>query len=186
MRARELEDILARTTGRPRTVSARTVQQLCKVIRQDETVQIASPARYESEVGMIVVTGHRILFCSAPLFGGVTMNEFGLRGLHSVGYRLGLTRGDVCFKIGREEVLLERLPKRAVRSITRSIGLAGAKPGDGRPEPRPEPGASILDRVEQLHRLHRDGALTEDEFGELKLRLFGEGAPQPDRTAMPV
>lgn len=179
MKPRDLDHILRLTTGRARTVSSRTVQQMCRIVRPGETVDVACHARFRDRPGMIAITGDRILFCSAPMFGDVTVDEFALRGLQSVSYTLGFTRGDVCFRIAREEVVLERLPKRAVKAIVRALGPAGgdAKQRAGQADGDRPGDLAILDRVEQLHRLHRDGALTADEYHDLKSRLFqGAGA----------
>lgn len=171
MRFHELLDIVKHTTGRARNVSSRSIRHMCKIMRDNEEVIAASPAKYKLDIGMIVISNQRILFCSSRFLGDVSVVEFGLNAVSAVSYTLGMTKGIVSFRIAKDDVVLEKLSRRAATTVANSVQLAKSLSAK-KPKSGAGGGQRELDQVERLFDLYQCGALTDDEFHRLKGELF--------------
>jgi len=160
----------------------RTIHHTCKIIRKHEDVIAAAQARYKMNVGLVVITDQRILFCNARFLRDVNIAEFNLSAVSSVSYRLGFLNGEVCFRIAKDDVNIKNLSRKTTKAVANSVHLAKAKTAR-KSASHAQPDQSELDRIEQLYDLYQRGALTDDEFDRFKFELIEASGFQSDVLA---
>ncbi|TDD54653.1 hypothetical protein E1286_05195 [Nonomuraea terrae] len=154
----------------------REIRRLVDYLWEGEVVHHLAGGTYGGGLGLVALTGHRLLFLRDGWVNKAT-EDFPLEKISSVQWRSGLTQGVLTVFASGNKAEIKQLLNPDGKSIADAIRnrLAPVDNPSSAPTPPPPPAAPSEDPLETLRRLGelRDmGVVTEAEFEAKKAQIL--------------
>jgi hypothetical protein len=174
----DIRKMLDRLPSGGRFVGRREVNELPKILWDDEELIDVVEGFYNSGTGILVATQKRLLFVDKGMFGGLKVEDFPLDKISSLQYSTGLILGEITVFTSGNKAIIKNVEKGVVRTFTEGV-RARIEAHKVSPQPRPDAqsssvsAATLTDELQRLGDLKSNGLLSDDEFAAAKKKLLG-------------
>lgn len=152
-------------------LAAREFSVLPQLLWEGEEVLHAVQGMYNNHNGMLFATNRRLLFVDKGIVR-LRTEDFGYENITSIECQTGLFFGKITIYVAGNRAQISQCQKGPARAFSDFVRARLAEKGKAAATAAaPSSAASIAD-LERLAVLHKDGALTDDEFRAAKARLF--------------
>lgn len=168
---------IAKLTGDDQFFTRKELAHLPEVLAQGEPVLAFCSGSMEASTWLIALTDRRILFLDKGLFFGLKQVSIDLDKVNAVTGSTRLLLGQIEIEDGARNRIINNVPKRTVVAFTNLVrdAMEARKRPVASPPALPQlPADDIIDKLERLAVLRRDGILTDEEFTTQKARILGE------------
>jgi hypothetical protein len=123
--------------------------------------------------GALIVTDRRVIFFTKKL-GGYEMSDHVYGMLTSVDYKKGVVMGNINLSASGDHYHISMVPKADVERVAQCIRsqMGSIRAHTTAPEAPSGLGAKIPEQIKKLAILHKQGILTDEEFGSKKRELL--------------
>jgi hypothetical protein len=169
---------LAKLTGDDQFFTRKELAHLPEVLAQGEPVLGFCSGFMDASTWLIALTDRRVLFLDKGFLFGMRQVSIDLDKINAVTGSTRLLLGQIEVEDGARNRIINNVPKRTVIAFTNLVrdAMEARKrppaPVIAPPLPASPVKDDILDQLERLGALHRDGVLTADEFAGQKARIL--------------
>ena len=175
--ATEIEAQLAEAKIRNRWQVRREFKALPEIVGGDEEVLTMGQGRYQSHLGIVVVTTRRVVFVDLGM-ARRRVADFPFGQITSVENARGFTTGKLIITVAGNQAVVDQMYPREradeIGDLVRSkLDRSSAMTAPAASAPTAQPAAtSLADEIRKLGELRNEGLLTDEEFEEQKRRLL--------------
>jgi hypothetical protein len=152
---------------------AAEIPPLARMLRPDEPLLRAARASFEDRVGMVAITGSRLIIIGKAIFSN-QMNEIPLTAIVTFGTEQGFLANELTLRLqSGQTVNLGNVDD--IASFTDALRDAVHRantPSPAAPAASAAPQQDVLDQIAKLADLHAAGILTDEEFQTKKSELL--------------
>lgn len=172
----EVRAQIAKIEGVSKLMSGRSIEELPKILWEDEAIEDAVSGSMHKKNGLVIATNKRLIFISKGLIGG-SVEDIPYDKMSSIQYDTGLIMGGISVFTSGNKIEIENVQKPRVRPfaerlrarVTAAQQSAAAAPagpvsGDG-----PDP----AEQLRKFAALRDDGIITDEDFEAKKRELLG-------------
>lgn len=171
-RAATIQQELKDAGVQPGFLGRKEINELPKILNQDEKVISLVPGVYNKGFGILVATSKRLIFIDKGLIYGLKIEDFGLDKVSSIQYSSGILTADIVIMASGNAAKIESVDKAAGRDFCdKARELLSQK--------NAAPAAVVMEQVDvagQLEKfagLKEKGIITQEEFDAQKKKLLG-------------
>lgn len=153
--------------------AGREIDNLHQHLLAGEVVQRMASGRYEGDLGLVVLTSHRLLV----VFHGIMrqrLEDFPLDKISSVQVKTGMLGGEITVHASGNKATIDRVEKATAQAIADAIrarinGISSAAPAA---PVAAAPAASAMEEMKRLTEMKEAGFVTDAEFSDAKAKLL--------------
>jgi len=172
----EVRAQIAKIDGVSKLVSGRSIDELPKVLWEDEIIEDAVSGSMSKKNGLALSTNKRLIFIRKGLIGG-SVEDIPYDKMSSIQYDTGLIMGSIAVFTSGNKIEIENIPKPFVRPFAERLRarVTAAKEGAQiTPAAATQtPSADPVEQIQRLAALRDQGILSEEEFAAKKRQLLG-------------
>lgn len=169
------EEIRERFKHKNLAFQSREIQEIAKILWEDEDIEDCIPGNYENGFGLLAATNKRLIFIDKKLFG-VRIEDFSYEKITSIQYHSGLLMGELTIYASGNKATIKHLEKASgakFSDFVRARISAPAAHASSSVAIKNEPDRDPYAEVEKLASLMEKGIVTEEEFQKKKKQLLG-------------
>ena len=169
-RMNDLQQELKDVGVMPSFIGRKEVNELPKILDQDEKVVALVTGVYNKGLGILVATPRRLLFVDKGMIYGLKIEDFGLDKVSSIQYSSGMLTADVTIMASGNAAKIDSVEKTAGRDFCDKVrSLLSQKPA----APVAAQQVDVADQLEKFAVLKEKGIITQEEFDAQKKKLLG-------------
>ena len=172
----EVRAQIAKIEGVSKLMSGRSIEELPKILWEDEAVEDAVSGSMHKKNGLVIATNKRLIFIRKGLIGG-SVEDIPYDKMSSIQYDTGLIMGGISVFTSGNKVEIEHIQKPRVRPFAERLRARVTAAQQNAAAPTAGPALeSEPDPVEQLRKfaaLRDEGIISDEEFEAKKKELLG-------------
>lgn len=161
-------------------LNKKEINELPKLLWDNENVIGVAPGNYNGGNGLIVATTRRVLFIDKGALGlSLKVEDFGYDKISSIQFSTGLLAGDVTIFASGNRAELKMIPKEFTKRIAEVIRnqmtvvqTPAAPPAPPVQAAAAPAGDDLISKLERLGQLKAQGVLSDEEFLAAKMKLL--------------
>lgn len=174
----EIRNQLSSLDGYDQLVTRKEIKELPGILWDDENINKVVSGFYNNGNGLLIATGHRVIFVDKGMFGNLKVEDFPFDKVSSIQYETGMMFGKITIFASSNKATIEQVDKNAARSFAESVRRMISSPqNDSAPRTRENEQetsnkTNSISELERLAKLYSDGLLTEEEFSKAKKKFL--------------
>jgi hypothetical protein len=173
---KEIENAIKNMTGASKFLARKEIKELPSILWEDELPEKIVQGTYNNRNGILVATNKRLIFLDKGIFS-LKVEDFPYDKISSLQYASGLLLGGIEVYASGNKAEIKNIAKDQVKPFCEYIRarITKASPHASMskaPAATSGDGNSVIDQIERLAKLKKQGILTEEEFKDQKQKIL--------------
>jgi hypothetical protein len=146
------------------------IQELPRILWEDEKIEKIIQGRYGKGHGVMVATNKRVIFISKGFGGRVA--DFPYDTISDIQYEIGLVFCDITINTSGDYAIIQNIPKNDVKNFAEFLKAKIKGINESKQPSSDSDSDDVFVKIEKLAKLREKGILSEEEFSEQKQKLL--------------
>lgn len=186
---REIQQQIEALPDRYLFYTSKEIRYLPEILSDDERILAITSGFMQKTTWLCICTNARVMFLDRGMFWGLRQVQMNLDRIQSIDSSYGLFFGIIRMWDGASSIAISMVLRRSIAPFVKTVQQAmdrykrhmvhdlmanAQRAKDGKSSHTDESAPSMLDELERLSALHKNGSLSEEEFALAKKALLAE------------